>query len=243
MAIVLQPPGYAKLYAGAGRIVGEAKRAERESERAADIAGRLLTMQNQQEMAVFNNQLALDRAKFAQLMDFELDKRSQQWQIEKMELRSRLDFQEEEAERLKRTKLYNQAIEDVKTNQTIPNETTRAQIIFDLEQKRDKTGIPSISAYKQPPKEKGPTEAELARAVKYLGEYEESKWYQPFGKEPTEEERALKTHYEKLVSDGLSTKPYTPVDALPTPKTKAEYDALPAGTKYIHPQLGERIKR
>jgi hypothetical protein len=31
--------------------------------------------------------------------------------------------------------------------------------------------------------------------------------------------------------------------ALPKPTTQAEYDALPSGTRYIHPVHGERIKQ
>jgi hypothetical protein len=30
---------------------------------------------------------------------------------------------------------------------------------------------------------------------------------------------------------------------LPMPKTQAEYDKLPSGTRYIHPDLGEQVKR
>lgn len=239
MPIKIPPKGQTERAALAGQIIGKYRAAQQEIERTERIQARLQSIAAQKEMAEFGYQLALDRAKFNATMDLEEEKRSRTWELEKMELRSRIDFEKEERKRIQNEEEYEAGVRII--NESNMPDLEKEKQLFRLRMKKEADMAVSI------PKEteKRISEADLARATKFLGEYEEPKWYQPLMKEPTEAEKAMKTHYEQLLGKaGITSQvPYYPAAALPTPKTKAEYDALPPGTKYIHPQLGERVKQ
>lgn len=113
MPIEIRPSGEAELYGMAGELVGEAKATEREIARAERIQTQLLSIQNQREMAAFNNQLLLDRMKFQATMGFEKEKRAEQWQLQKMEIASQIDFEREEGERQEKLNNYSAVVKKI----------------------------------------------------------------------------------------------------------------------------------
>jgi len=210
MAIRVTPEGEAGRMAEVGKIVGQAQAAQQRIEQAVRTQERLASIEAQKELAIFNHQLQLDRAKYHAYMDFEGERRAREWELEKMEMSSRLDFQQEEKKRLEDTEKYNTGVEIIE-NSNMPD-FRKEQALFDLSMKFRAGYVPSIPAEKE---ERLPSEADIARAAKYLSEYEEpgrlrrgiSKITRGLlgAKAPTPQEKALKTHYERLLGEGLRT--------------------------------------
>jgi len=99
MAIVVQPTGMVKTLAALGQLAAQARaneeaaqRAERVADRATRVQAQLLAQQHQREMLLYKTQLDSE----AQI---EAERRARAWEIEKMEMASRLDFQRQEARR------------------------------------------------------------------------------------------------------------------------------------------------
>jgi len=211
MAIKISPEGQTQRAALAGSIIGGYKKAQEKVERAERMQSQLRSIAAQKEMAEFNYQLQLDKAKFYAAMDLEGEKRAKMWELDKMELRSRADFAEDERKRLQKEREIDNAIKQLYNNpiyaKLSPKNKEDAHRILEM---RKYTTAPVF------PKEKEEkiSEADLARATKFLGEYEEPPWlgrainkatFGAFGAEPsTKEEKLLKEHYEKLVETGLS---------------------------------------
>jgi len=96
MAIVVQPAGMVQAFAALGQLVAKARaneeaaqRMERAADRAARLQSQLLAQRHQREMLKYRTELDLETQK-------EAERRARAWQIEKMEIASRLDFQREE---------------------------------------------------------------------------------------------------------------------------------------------------
>ena len=88
MAIRIEQPGISKLYTAAG-LAGQAKAEERAKEQAKARKEEMQMQQDyQRQMKLLDTQL-----------DLEMYERSKRWEIEKMELASRMDFARSEGER------------------------------------------------------------------------------------------------------------------------------------------------
>jgi len=128
--------GETGLYAAAGKIIGQSQATQREIERAERVQEQLRSIAASKEMAQFNHQLVLDKAKFNMMMDVEAEKRAKAWEIEKMELRSRMDFAEDEQNRLQRNKEYDLAIKQLNENpiyaRLTPEEKLQAKQILEM---------------------------------------------------------------------------------------------------------------
>lgn len=110
MDINISPEGKARRVAAAARLIGKTQAQERQIERNKEYQKFLLNLKTQKELAEFNNQLQVDRLKFNTTMQIEREKRAQIWDLEKMELRSRLDFEREERQRQQKLDEYEQGV-------------------------------------------------------------------------------------------------------------------------------------
>lgn len=115
MAIVYRPTGEAAAIAQAGGAIGKAQRAEEDRAAARQFAMQQAQIKHSKEMAKFEAELRLQRDQQGMLWELEKENRAKAWDLEKMELRSRNDFMEEERERaetLKDFKLAMKAIDE-----------------------------------------------------------------------------------------------------------------------------------
>lgn len=230
MAIELRSPQEAYLYAQAGKVIGEAQRRKEEAQRAQEIADRLRTFEMQKEMTLFNQQLELDRMKFARQMDFEDEKRARVWQLEKMDIASRNDFMQEEAKRTQRFAEYDTGMKYIAENADSFPPGFREQAEFNLyfDKILNAPGVNYPSAIKESTKPFITPEREIG----YLG----------MGYTPEE----IQTKYQYPVSAQATTSQFAQQAAvskgMPVVKNDTDYDALPSNTAFIDPEGQVRIK-
>jgi len=220
MPIELQNPEFVKLYGQAALLTGESLRAKEEYRQNIEIAERLNTIRLQKEMAEFNQQLDIDRMKFASLLGFEKEKRAQTWDLEKMEQRSRIDFQQEEAKRLKNQQEFDLGLKYIKekvADGTIPpDEGPRLE--FDLTMEKVYKA-PSVNIPKP-----------VTEKPKIPTSYEQWELYKELGLMPQE--------------GGLApTNQLTQPHAIAEPKSEQEYNALPVGSTYRYIDGSIRTKK
>jgi len=87
-----------------GKLAGEARAAEIKAQREAAKEAAVMEMKNRRELAMFQSQLQLERAKFQHMAGFEAEKRAKLWEIEKMQMRSQFDFMRKEEQRARKLK-------------------------------------------------------------------------------------------------------------------------------------------
>jgi hypothetical protein len=127
--------GKTKLAAAAGKLIGEAKATQEAIERSERVQERLQSIDAQKELAKFNQQLAIDRAKFHAAMNLEEEKRARQWQLEKMELASRIDFEESERKRAAEKAEYEAGIRLIQESENL-TDTQKADAIYKFNLKK-----------------------------------------------------------------------------------------------------------
>jgi hypothetical protein len=127
--------GKTQLAAAAGKLIGEAQATQEAIERSQRVQERLQSLAIQKEMAQFNQQLAIDRAKFNLAMDLEEEKRARQWQLEKMELASRIDFEESERKRAAEKAEYEAGIRLIQENENL-TDAQKADAIYKFNLKK-----------------------------------------------------------------------------------------------------------
>ena len=68
--------------------------------------------------------------------------------------------------------------------------------------------------------------------------------FENVGRDLDKVERDIEEHVKKYGDpDAKKKKGKSQKSGIPQPKTKAEYEALPSGTVYIHPTLGRVVKK
>jgi hypothetical protein len=149
MAIKITPAGEAKRAAQAGKIIGE-YRAATEAARAAEEKQKFLqNLAAEKEMAQFRHQLAIDEAKFRLGLEVEARKRAATWDLEKMEIRSRMDFEKEEAARLKKEQEYEAGVRII--NERFPEgSAVKADALYQLQMKTQVGFIPREAVTEKP---------------------------------------------------------------------------------------------
>lgn len=124
MGIRKEQPGAAKAAAQAGFVIGKGKRAEedraraeREQARAQQVAAqqsaRQAALEWEQQKMLYNSQQ--DFAHELRMKQAELDReaRAEEWHTEKMELRSKFDFEQDEKERLRDNAMFDAGKETI----------------------------------------------------------------------------------------------------------------------------------
>ena len=258
MSIKYRSSSEPTLAAATGATVGaaEAKKQEQKIDwqRESEVRANQLKMQLQEQEIVqqFLNeqrrkQVAIDR-----------EARAHEWESEKMELRSRLDFEKEERERQKaNAEFLNQLSEINKQaaergwnedsphvwNQKVQaalrvkdynilkaNEILGVDKAFEQEEKRNEAALvrKEVAAY---------VGRELANLLPLdKGIEEMNKIKAMLGETPAPSTVPAATAY------GVQTMPTTDTEQVVQPTTEAEYTALPSGTRYLHPDGTIKIK-
>jgi len=121
MAITIQPTNLSTLYAEAGKMVGEAKRKEKEqiAAREAEQQKHQKEMQNtaqqwEMQKMLLNSQQDFAHEQRVYQARLEAEARSREWEVEKMEIASKLDFEREEKERQRKLNKESSIIERLK---------------------------------------------------------------------------------------------------------------------------------
>lgn len=123
MPIRLEQPGLAGLY-GAAAVVSKA---EKEAQRKQDIQ---MQQQYQQDMKVLDAQL-----------DLEMYERSKRWEIDKMQLRSQVDFQREEQQRQLKLDSYDNALQQIDKEVLAGRMTEQEAYPLKLKYEMNKMGV------------------------------------------------------------------------------------------------------
>lgn len=196
MAIKVQPKGMAGLYSRLGALAGQAEAARRAEENLRRMEMQLSQQEHAREMATFNAQLRL-----------QTEQRARMWELEKMDMRSRVDFEREEKNRQRKlddrqaqTDALDRALKD-----GIINEQDYNQAYLQVT-----TGVPMYTqaqitgrAADRPEKpEFGRTD--VTAAIKYLQEIsgkreKAEKWYHPLAPDVTEEEVKAEEYYKSII--------------------------------------------
>lgn len=232
MAIEIQQPGLAGLY-GAAAVISkrevEARRKQEEQARKEEIR---MQQEFQRSTKMLDAQL-----------DLEMYERSKRWEIDKMELRSRLDFEREEKERVRKLDDIDNALRqiDKEVESGRMSEEQAQPLRFTYEMK--KLGIDTpISLIRPPTEEKiTPTKrTDIDAAIKFLREYEEkkrkaAKFYHPLAPEPTAEEEAAAEFYRGIIGDITPTAPPGIDEINIEPSSEAEFYSTVSKLKAIDP--------
>lgn len=128
--------------AAAAKIIGTAAAAQRDIEHAQRMQERLQSIAAQKELAEFEYRLQIDRAKFNAAMGFEEEKRARLWDIEKMELRSRIDFEKAEKARTQEEAEYEAGVKII--NESHMTDAQKADALYKLEIKHVAGYVPSV---------------------------------------------------------------------------------------------------
>lgn len=123
MPIRVEQPGLAGLY-GAAAVVSKA---EKEAQRKQDIQ---MQQQYQQDMKVLDAQL-----------DLEMYERSKRWEIDKMQLRSQVDFQREEQQRQRKLDSIDSAIQQIDKEVSAGRMTEQEAYPLKLKYEMEKMGV------------------------------------------------------------------------------------------------------
>jgi hypothetical protein len=203
-----------------GLLAGKSVAAQKEIERTQAAARLAQQMEHEKKMTAFRAQLDLQAAM-----------RSQQWELEKMEIRSRLDFERSERERMRKLDDIDNALRQIDREVETGRITeSQADVLrFNQEMKRYGTA-PPVSLIKPPTPERPRriTPSEQMRAYELLQKEElrEPTWWErmiPGGKgELTEEELFYREMFEKTAR-GI------PTGTITTPAVQAPAEAYKIG--------------
>ena len=239
MAIRIEQPGLAGLYGRAAVISKQEAEARRKQEQQAR------KQEIQEQRAYQQNMKALDAT-----LDLEMYERSKRWEIEKMQMRSQVDFQREEQKRLRVLDQYEASIKYIEDSDLF-DERQKEGLIFKAKIKalgQRVTGIDKI-LFPTEPTARQVTPTQRVTAMRRLREDEalqEPTWLQawlPGGKgELSEDVLREKELLESIAAGQYEAPGGTISTGLPVVKNDADFDALPSGTLFLDPQGIRRRK-
>ena len=183
-------------------------------------------------------------------IDLQMQERAKLWEIDKMELRSRLDFEREEKKRQRVLDEYDAAIKYINDSDLF-DEQQKEGLIFKAGMKllnQNITGADKI-IFPTEPTQRQVTPTQRVSAMKKLREeeaFQEPTWLQgwlPGGKGELSED----VLEEKALLENIAAGQYTPPAGtispdLPKPTTQAEYDSIPRGSQYMDSKGNVRTK-
>lgn len=223
----------------AARRAGEAQAALRAQEQAEKFQAQQMefdyrTTLRQQDMVI----------------DLQMQERAKMWEIQKMEIRSQVDFQREEQRRQRALDEYDAAIKYIDDSDLF-DERQKEGLVFKAKMKVlgqniagvDKILFPTETAPKQV------TPGQRVGAMKKLRTeeaFQEPTWLQawlPGGKgELSEDVLREKQLLESIAAGQYEAPTGTITTGLPTPTTEAEYDRIPSGSRYVDSKGNVRTK-
>ena len=227
----------------AAQRAGEAQAALREAEKAERL---------QAQQMEFDYRQALRQQDT--VIDLQMQERSKMWEIEKMELRSRMDFEREEKKRQRVLDELDAAVKYINDSDLF-DESQKERLLFTAKLKASKADIPGLSrilfpeVYERTPTPKQVTPTQRVSAMKKLREeeaFQEPNWLQawlPGGKGELSEDVLKEKAFLESIAAGQYTPPTGTISSgLPEPKTEAEYNAIPSGSQYIDRAGNKRTK-
>jgi len=258
MAIRIEQPGLAGLYGAAAVISKQEAEARKKQEQQA---------RKEEQQAELEYRTALRQQDMA--IDLQMSERSKLWEIEKMELRSRLDFEREEKERVRKLDSIDSALQQIDKEVLAGRITEQEAYPIKLKYQMNKMGVDTPVSllptgdkedrygvrpyYLEPEFERD--YPELAEAKKREVISGQRRGTVPYYLDPTfisnypeaarqaQEARGVFLSDEEF--DTLMRTPIEPtptVPRLPTITSDVEYDALPSGTEFIDPEGNRRRK-
>ena len=130
MPIEIQQPGLAQLYGKAAAISKGEKEAQRKEEQRIRKEEIQMQQQYQQNVKMLDAQL-----------DLEMYERSKRWEIDKMELRSQMDFQREEQQRQRKLDSADNAIQQIDKEVLAGRMTEQEAYPLKLKYEMNKMGV------------------------------------------------------------------------------------------------------
>jgi len=252
MAIRIQQAGLPELYAKAATLAGQAQRARELEQQAIRRQEQIQSIQAQRE----SQQIALEQQRNMRLLDAQLDlemyERSKRWEIDKMQLRSQVDFQREEQQRQRKLDSIDSALQQIDKEVLAGRMTEQEAYPIKLKYEIEKMGVDVPVSLVRPPAERAekvvsPTQRISAMRALREEEYREPTWLEKFlpgGKgELSPEIQEEKQILQSIVKGEYTAPTGTISSGLPEPKTKVEYDRIPSGSQYIDSEGNVRIKR
>lgn len=235
------PDGKLKDIAALGLMAGKSIAAQREIEYTRAKSRELQRIQHEKEMAKFRAQ-----------MDLEAAMQAHRWELEKMQVRSRLDFERQERERMRKLDDIDNALRQIDREVEAGRISEKQANVLRFNQEMKRYGAaPPVSLIRPPTPERPryvtPSQQMAAYRLLQGEEFEEPSWYEkPFGLgKLTEEELFYKEMLERIAR-GEPTAPGIPAGTistgLPIVRNDADFDALPSGAEFIDPQGNKRRK-
>lgn len=217
-----------------GLLAGQSVAAQREIERAQDIKERAMQIAHDEQMFKFRAQLDLQAAM-----------RSQEWEMEKMEVRSRLDFERSEKERIRKLDDVDNALRQIDREVEAGRITEVQANALKFRQEMKKYGAaPPVSLIQPPTEEREVSLAQQMSAIKYLRkeEFKEPTGWEKFlhettfgayGKEElTEDEKFYREMFEQTARGIPSGTISSPAVQVPTGAFKIGQEIERGGIKY-----------
>ncbi len=251
--------------AKAGLQTGRRAAAKEASKEAAQRAAQLQRQREQQQYDMSVREMQME-------MSLEAERRARAWQIEKMEIASRLDFEREERDRQRRLESIDNKLRQLEKEKdegrfsADDRAYSNAVAYWESQKTFVETGIrppkggkqygvePYWMEYKQAPEgtpERQLYESKLEQQVSGV-RTGTLPWYldpRYIRSTAAEEERANRGIFldpediDEFLGMGRGGEAIkAPITDLPRPKSRAEYDALPKGTRYIDPEGNVRTK-
>lgn len=227
----------------AAQMVGEERAAQQQLE---------VSERRQAQQREFEYRTAIRQQDMA--IDLQMQERAKLWEIDKMELRSRLDFEREEKKRQRVLDEYDAAIKYINDSDLF-DEQQKEGLIFKAGMKllnQNITGADKI-IFPTEPTQRQVTPTQRVSAMKKLREeeaFQEPTRWQKFvpeilGGRPSELSPEILA--EKELLESIAAGQYEPPAGtispdLPKPTTQAEYDSIPRGSQYMDSKGNVRTK-
>jgi len=222
---------------------------------AAALAGQARKQEEIQKMQMeFDYRQSLRQQDM--MIDLQMQERAKAWEIEKMELRSRMDFQREEQKRQRKIDDAENAIRQLEKEIQAGKfdeddlQIKNLMLYYELQSQFPDRAPPT--GLIKPPVERAekvvsPTQRISAMRALREEEYQEPTWLErklPWGKEPLSPEIEAEKEILQSIVSGEYTAPARVISpGLPEPKTQQEYDMIPSGSQYIDSNGNVRTKR
>ena len=211
-----------------GELAGASRAAVQQQARDAAKEQAVRSLQHQREMAEFNAQIQLDRDKFRLMADFQGEQRAAAWHIEKAELRSRADFEQEERKRRQVLDEYNATIKYINDSDWIddaqkPGFEFKAKMKLLNQGVTDRTIFPVLYARQGAERPPSPTQRISAMKMLETEQFQEPNWLQkllPGGKGELSQQDIL----QRQILEGIvAGKPNVPGGTISPAVPKTDY--------------------
>jgi len=241
-------------------LAGRAQSANAQAARDERSMQQIRSIEAAKEMAEFNAQLDMQRMKFEASRQLDAEMRSHEWQMQKMQITSQLDFEREEKKRMRALSEYDAAVKYI-DDSDIFDDSDKEKYKFKAKMNLLNQGVSDRALFPElynqgTEKQVSPTQRISAMIALRDEDYQDPNFAQKalskltggfFGEEELEPDiQAQKEILESVVRGEYNAQPNIPSgtisSGLPEVKNDADFDALPSGTEFIDPDGIKRRK-